>query len=122
MQTANKEEIRKAQLVIVTGLLLLYFLFKKAFLLNISLILGLIFLFIPLIGNWIVSLWSKLAEVLGWINSRILLSIVYFIFLVPVSIFFKLFNKNPLSLKKTPSSLYTERNYTYTSKDLENIW
>ena len=122
MQSMNKEEIRKAQLVIVTGLLLLYFLFKKAPLLNISLILGLIFLFVPFIGNWIVSLWFKLAGVLGWINSRILLSIVYFIFLIPLSFIFKLFNKDPLSLKKPPSSLYTDRNHTYTSKDLENIW
>jgi len=122
MQHIRKEERLKAQLVIVTGLLLLYFFFKAAFFLYSPLILGLIFLFIPSIGNWIVSIWFKLAELLGWINSRILLSIVYFIFLVPVAMLFKLFNKNPLALKNTNSSLYTERNHTYISKDLENIW
>lgn len=122
MQHANKEEMRKVQLVIVTGLLFLHFVFKKTSLLNISLLLGLIFLFVPRIGNWIVLLWFKMAEVLGWFNSRILLSMVYFMVVVPVSFFFKLFHKDPLSLKNYPSSLYTERNHTYTSKDLENIW
>ena len=122
MQHANKEEMRKVQLVIVTGLLFLHFVFKKTSLLNISLLLGLIFLFVPRIGNWIVLLWFKMAEVLGWFNSRILLSMVYFMVVVPVSFFFKLFHKDPLSLKNDPSSLYTERNHTYTSKDLENIW
>ncbi|MHB8882709.1 MAG: SxtJ family membrane protein [Thermodesulfovibrionales bacterium] len=122
MHNAGKEESLKAQLVIVTGLLLVYFLFRKLIFLYSSLSLGLIFLFIPFIGNRIVSLWFKSAELLGWINSRILLTMVYFLCLVPVSLLFRLFNKNPLTLKNTRASLYVERNHTYISKDLENIW
>lgn len=122
MQIPDKKERIKAQLVIVTGLLLLYFIFRKIFFLYSSLVFGLVFLFIPLIGSWIIWIWFQLAEFLGWINSRILLTLVYFVFLVPISLLFRTFNKNPLALTNTDSSMYVDRNHTYTSKDLENIW
>lgn len=122
MQAKSKEEKLKAQLVIVTGFLFLYFLFKKSPFLYSSLILGLVFLFIPLLGSWITSLWLKLVELLGWINLRILLSIVYFVFLLPISFLFRMFVVNPLSLTNTNSSLYINRDHLYTAKDLENPW
>jgi hypothetical protein len=122
MQTVSDREKLKAQLVIVTGLLLVYFLFKKAVFLYSAFACGLIFIFIPIIGNFIVSFWFKLAELIGWINTKVLLSIVYFVFLMPISFLYKRFNKNLLTLKNTSNSLYKDRNHTYTAKDLENIW
>jgi hypothetical protein len=49
MRAESKEEKRKDQLVVVTGFLFLYLLFKESLSLYSSLILGLVFLFIPLI-------------------------------------------------------------------------
>jgi len=108
--------------VMITGFLVLFLVFKKPVFLYVSLTLGLIFSFAPALGNRIADLWFKAAELLGKFNSKILLALVFFLFLMPVSFIFRLFNKNPLALKNPGSSLYTERNHKYTAGDLENIW
>ena len=70
MATSEKQN---AQLVIVTGLVVLYFFFKSGYLLYGDAIGGIIFLAIPSLGNLILMGWFKLSEILGWISSRILL-------------------------------------------------
>ena len=52
--------------------------------------------------------WMKLGYVLGWINSRIILGIVYFIVLQPIAILMKLFGHDPLRLKKNNQKSYKE--------------
>ena len=69
--------------------------------------------------------WHKLAELLGYINSRILLTLIFFIFLVPVAFLSRIFSGNPLLLKKRPNaddSYFESRNHEYTSEDFENVW
>jgi hypothetical protein len=119
------EDKIKAQLVMVTGFLVLSFVFSKyqSYFIYASTGLGIIFVAFPFLGNLIVKLWFKLAEILGWINSRIILSFIFFAFLSPLAFFFRLATKNPLTLKKTTEkSVFTERNHKYTAADLENIW
>jgi hypothetical protein len=60
--------------------------------------------------------------ILGNINGKILLSIVFFIFLTPIAFISKLFNKDGLQLKKTNKSYYQDRNHQYSAKDFENTW
>lgn len=121
--TLSKAKIKEAQLVIVAGLLVISYIFKLAILVKIAMVLGLIFVFVPFLGNRIVWFWFKLAEVLGWINSRILLSIIFFLLLTPLAFLSRLFSKDPLKLKKRPDdSVYRERNYKFVAKDLENPW
>ncbi len=113
----------KALLVIVTGLLIMFIIFKTKGFLYASALIGIFSLIFPIIGDWIVWIWFKIAEVLGWINSRILLSALFFIFLFPISLLMKLFTKNSMMIKRVKEkSVYTERNHKYTKEDLENIW
>jgi hypothetical protein len=121
----TESEKSKAQLVIVTGLVVLYFIFKSRYpyLLVAAGIIGVISIAIPVAGDLIVRGWYKIAEILGAINGRILLSIVFFIVLVPVAIMAKLGKKNPLNLKKESNkSVFVERNHKYTAKDLDQVW
>ena len=78
--------------------------------------------FIPPLERLIVWIWGKIALVLGWINTRIILSLVFFIFLTPFALLSRLFSKNSLQLKQESDTTFVERNHTYTKKDLENIW
>lgn len=113
----------KAQLVIVTGLLILYFIFDADFLLYAAGIIGVLCIAIPVVGDLIVKGWYKIAEVLGAINGRILLSLVFFIILFPIALLSRLGKKNPLALKReSERSVFAERNHRYTAKDLENVW
>lgn len=79
-------------------------------------------LFFKLLGNLISFLWEKLAEALGWFNSKVILSIVFFVVLTPFALLYRLFNRDSLFFKKRKSTYYTKRDHVYQGKDLENIW
>lgn len=121
----SESEKVKAQLVIVTGLVVLYFIFKSQYpyFLVAAAVIGVFSLAIPVFGDLVVKGWYKIAEVLGAINGKILLSLVFFVVLFPVAVIAKLTKKNPLHLKKEDTdSVFTERNHKYSAKDLEQVW
>ncbi len=113
----------KTILVIVTGLVVLALIFKRHWLIQSAMIIGLVSTFIPAAAKGIEWSWLKLAQGLGWINTRILLSLVYFVFLLPIAWLSRLFTKDPLVLRnRKTASLFINRDHQYTKKDLENIW
>lgn len=113
----------KAQLVIVTGLVVLYFITKSIYFLYGAAAVGVLSLAIPAVGNGIVWLWFKIAEVLGRINGAIILSVLFFVFLLPIAFLYRLTKNNLLSLKRTQGgSVYQERNHLFKKEDLENTW
>ena len=113
----------KTILVIVTGLLIIAWLAELPWLNYVAAGIGLLSVFIPAAASGIEWAWFKLALALGYVNSRILLSIIYFVFLLPIAWVSRLFTRDPLALRnKKTSSLFFDRNHVYTRKDLENIW
>lgn len=121
----SESEKAKAQLVIVTGLVVLYFIFKSKYpyLLIGAAAVGVISIAIPAAGDLIVKGWYKIAEILGAINGRILLSIVFFLVLLPVALLARLGKKNLLALKKeSRKTVFVERNHKYVPKDMEQVW
>jgi len=88
-----------------------------------AIFIGVISVLIPVVGSFIVWLWYKIALILGWINSRIILTALFFLFLFPISLIYRLFNKDPMKIKKAiPNSMFIERNHQYEAKDFENMW
>jgi hypothetical protein len=84
---------------------------------------GVLSLAVPVVGDLIVKAWFKIAEVLGNINGKIILSILFFVFLFPIALMYRLASKNPLAIKRTDDkSFYNERNHLYTKEDLEQTW
>jgi len=113
----------KTILVIVTGLLAVAWIFEIPVLVHIALAVGAVAIFIPAAARAIEWVWFKIALGLGWVNSRILLSVIYFVFLMPLAWVSRLFTKDPLALKRdSRSTLFVTRDHLYTGKDLENIW
>ena len=113
----------KAQLVIVTGLLVIYLISKSIYVLYAAVAVGVLSLAIPAVGNAIVWLWYKIAEVLGRINGTIILTVLFWVFLLPIALLYRLNNKNSLSLKnQRGGSLYRERNHLFKKEDLEQTW
>lgn len=100
-----------------------YLLSDIRLLLIMSVVIGMIGLFSNYLSDKIVWVWWKLIKILASVNSKILLSIIFFVFLTPVAFLARMFNKNYLGIKKwNNKSYYNERNYTYKPKDLENPW
>ena len=52
--------------------------------------------------------WMKLGYFLGWINSRIILGLIFLIVLQPISLIMKFFNYDPLRMKKSNSKSYRQ--------------
>lgn len=117
----NDPSTPKTQLVIVTGLLVLGWLFSSIYFVYAA---GFVALasFISPIGNRLVWGWYKLAEGLGWFNSRVLLSLVYYLVVTPIALLFRLFGNDPLRLKDNKGSMFLFREHTYSKNDLENPW
>lgn len=112
----------KTQLVIVVGLAIIGLILDNYTLLVISVSIGLVSIFIPFLGYWIVWFWYKLAELLSRITTPIILSVLFYLFITPFSWIYRLFGNKPLILKKPKDSVYTSRNHTFTEKDIENPW
>ena len=53
-------------------------------------------------------LWIKLGYFLGWINSRLILGIVFLIVLQPIALFMRIFGYDPLRKKKSNKNTYRE--------------
>lgn len=121
----EENKVSESVLAICTGLLLIYFIFKIKVLLLIAFLIGFAGLFIKPIANLIHKAWYKFAEILGFVNSKILLSIVFFIFLVPIAFVSRIFTKNKamqFRKKEDGQSYYKDRDHNYNKSDFENMW
>ncbi|MGD2084789.1 MAG: hypothetical protein PVH61_01275 [Candidatus Aminicenantes bacterium] len=120
----EKEKNLETCLAISTGLLVLWFIFRIKTLIIAAVVIGCIGLFFNPLAGFINWLWYRMADVLGFIVSRILLSIVFLGVLFPFSLIYRLFNKDTLQLQKRErgNTYWIEREHQYTGKDLQNIW
>jgi hypothetical protein len=118
----KKDKTTEALLVIATGFLLLYLLKDKDWMLYVAFGAGLIGIFIKPFARLIATGWYKLGDLLGFVVSKVVLTLVFFILLVPISFLYRLFNKDSLKRKNTYTSFWSERNHVYGANDLKNIW
>jgi energy-coupling factor transporter transmembrane protein EcfT len=70
------------------------------------------------------SLWLKFAHVLGVINTHIILFFVFYVFLTPLSLFYRMAHGDSLHLKREEQvkTYFSGRGQTYTARDLANPW
>lgn len=66
--------------------------------------------------------WAKLGEGLGFVFGKILLSLVFFLVLLPLATFAKAFGKLNIRLKPGEGSYFKERNHHYVKEDFEQPW
>lgn len=110
-------------LVFVIVLVILFLIYKNVNLLYVALVFGFVGIFIPWLSRKLHWVWMKFAELLGSVMNKVILSLVYFVFLVPVALVSKIFRKDPFTSRgKDYPTYFTERNFTYTKKSLEDLW
>lgn len=66
-------------------------------------------------------LWLNISDLLGKIISKIILTAIFFVFVLPVALIRKAMGKDTLRLKefkKDTNSVFTERDHTFTESDL----
>ena len=57
--------------------------------------------------------WMFLGEVLGWVNSRIILGLVFLIILQPIALIMRILGHDPLRTKKFAQKSYRETRTNY---------
>jgi hypothetical protein len=118
----QKERSSETILVIVLGLVALYWLKRKDALLLCALAIGLVALLVPAAARGIHWCWMKLSEVLGNISGKVLLTLVYFLVLAPLSLLARWTGKISILKKGTGNTHFKERNHTYTKEDIIHPW
>lgn len=75
-------------------------------------------LLVPPLAKTFHKIWYRLAFALGWVNSRILLTIVYFLIMVPYGLLSRLFGRDPLNIRRpTGGSYWQKREKTRQTHD-----
>ncbi len=124
----SKSKIYEALLVISTAFLVIYLygIFKhgesKEVFIYLACGTGLIGIFIRPLGKLIARGWYKLAELLSYVMSKVIMAAVYIFVLVPVATLYRLTKKDKLRLRKGPETKWINREHQYTADDLKNIW
>ena len=67
----------------------------------------------PILLNKIYKIWMKLGEILGWVNSRLILGLVFVLIIQPTSLIMRLFSYDPLKKKKSSEDSYKEYRKVY---------
>jgi polyferredoxin len=117
-----KDKRLETILTIVTGLIVVFLVFKIKWILLIAVVIGLLGMFSVYLSNKITWAWLKLSEGMGWVMSKVILGAVFFLFLFPLALISRLFNKDRLKLKRADGSYFYERNHQYEKEDLVNTW
>ena len=118
----TREKNIETCLVLATALVIFYCFNGAIYMLYGAIVFGVIGLFFDTIAGWITKAWYKLAEMMGFVMSKVLLSIVFFAVLFPIAMLYRLFNKDSLQLKRSDDTYWVKRAHTFTKKDLENTW
>jgi hypothetical protein len=109
-------------LVISMGFLIVYLVFNWHLAVMVSLVVGGIGIISSYLSKKIEWVWMKLAQLLGYIIPNILLTILFFLFLYPISLLSKLFSKDPLMLSNEYKTYFIDINKEIDKKNFEKTW
>jgi len=115
--SSNKDSV-----LAITLLLLLVFLYSKNIIFIYS---ATVFVVICLLSNDVADIsdriWKKITEILGFINSTLILSVLFFLFVFPLGLILKALNKNPLVMHPAGrKTTFVDEKKLFTQKDLQN--
>ncbi len=77
-------------------------------------------LLIPNGLKWIYQGWMSFALVIGWINTRLILAIVFYLIITPFGVVMRLFGKNPMKNKQSQSESYRNITHSRSPKHMEH--
>jgi len=118
----TKDQSRDTGMAMVLLCLLLAISPRRHVFLIVAIVLQVINMTVPRIYRPVAVLWLGFSELLGAVVSRILLSVVFFVVVVPIGILRRLAGKDSLKLrafKAGKDSVMLERNHTFSGQDLE---
>lgn len=118
----NREKALETVLVLALASLLAYLSFEITWLLYISigfLVAGILFKKLSLL---IGKVWMSFAHYFGQVMNYVIMFIIFYFFLMPISFFQRLMGSNEILKKKEGNSHFYKRNHLFSEKDIQNPW
>lgn len=119
----NNKEHSDSGLALILMLLLIGVIWKFDLAVKIAVICVLIAMIKPLLFYPFTFIWLNISNVLGKIMSKIILTVIFYLFVAPVGLFRKILGKDSLKLnqfRKSDKSVFIERDHTFTKNDMLN--
>jgi len=112
-KSVSNEQARKTALIValVLGLIAIWNVYRGRFTVvavfgGIAVLLTLIGLFVPVAARGFHRVWMGIAGVLAYVNSRILLTILYYGLLTPYGLISRMFGRDPLDRRGRSRDTY----------------
>ena len=117
-------DVLKTLNILALAALIFYFVTKSAWLVWASLVLLALGSFHNPFARIITKGWLKFSESLGFVMSKVILTLVFCVFLVPIAVLYRFFNKEISShfRNRNKPSTFTEIKRHFSKKSFENPW
>lgn len=123
MKKRNSTDFIKTSFIIVISLITIYTFVNYEWMLYVAIIIGVGSVISSKMCEFIDYLWMKLAKFLSFIVPNILLIILFYCFLFPLSVISKIFGyKNNISLINDRASFWLDKKTDITKISFEKIW
>ncbi len=109
-------------LVIVLGLVVVYWFKRWNGWLVAALAIGFFSLLIPAVAGGIYRGWDRLSLLMGEVSGKLLLTLVYILILLPLSLLAKWKGRSAIRRKNGGITYFPERNHLYRKEDLGQPW
>lgn len=119
---SKKEATDTGMAMVLICLLLGYFTKSNTFYI-IAIPVHIINMALPMFYYPFAMIWLGVTNLLGAVVSKVLLSVVYLVILLPIGLFRRLIGKDSLNLngfKKQKTSVMITRDHEFTAKDIQN--
>lgn len=122
-QRSTKGEATQTVLLLALSGVVLYFIYRQDWMLLAGLVVGILGLISDTLAFYIDFLWRRLGWLLGLVVPKVILSIVFFLFLTPLAILSKIFGpKDPLHLTYRGDSLFKVVDKKFNKSHFEKMW
>lgn len=108
-----------AVLVIIAAILYLYGKASYLYFLAPGLFFASIGLAIPQMLKPLNKIWMTIAILLGWVMTRVILSLLFYLVITPIGLIARLTGKNFLKLKKSNTDCYWEKREQKSAKQID---
>ena len=118
----DKTKQLETALVIVLGLVVIYWFKRHNALLAAAIVVGVSALLVPAAAQGIHWCWMQLSRIMGAVSGRVLLTLVYVLVLLPMAMVARWSGKGNLRMKGGGPDYFKSRNHLYVKEDLEHPW
>jgi hypothetical protein len=123
LMKASREKQLEAALAFVLILLIISLGTGYTPLISYAIIVGFLLGAFPMLLRYFYFGWANLLKAINFVTSKVLLAIIFIVFIVPLSFFVRRSKKRTMVLKKgNRTSLFTDRNHLFTNEELKNPW